>query len=70
MDLTVAMQTDCDRGSRASSFSSLLNSFLGGSICCLKQCAGAARLFVSIKYSFQENPFSDAVLLADDELTL
>uniref|UniRef100_A0A182TFT9 Uncharacterized protein n=1 Tax=Anopheles melas TaxID=34690 RepID=A0A182TFT9_9DIPT len=53
---TVAMQVEVMlRGSSASSFMLILNSFLGGISACLKHSAGAGTLPDSRKYSDQSN---------------
>lgn len=47
---TVAMQVDVRlRGSSASSFMPILNSFLGGILCCLKHLAGEGMELVSLR---------------------
>lgn len=48
MLITVPIQVDVTHlGSRASSFMPISNLLIGGSTACLKQCDGAASLFVS-----------------------
>ena len=53
--ITVATQVDWERGSTASNFSSIWNSFLGISNACLKQEAGAGWLLVSLKMIFNNH---------------